>query len=113
MSASSYTHNTENNKGGMNSAAGLLDQGLLSCVACGILSFSCVAVIKPRECAAKWLMTADSSLINDRLASSGEHHMIDGLQGGRTTGGILRKSYSSNRHWTHAVLILLPLVNSG
>jgi len=96
MSASSYTHNTENNKGGMNSAAGLLDQGLLSCVACGILSFSCVAVIKPRECAAKWLMTADSSLINDRLASSGEHHMIDGLQGGRTTGGILRSDSEMN-----------------
>jgi hypothetical protein len=110
MSGSSYAHNAESDKRDMHSATGLLDQGLLSCVTCGILSFSCVAVIKPRECAAKWLMTADSSLINDRLASSGEHH-INVLQGGRTTGGILRKSYF-NLHWTHAILILLPFLNS-
>jgi len=110
VSGSSYAHNAESDKGDMHSAAGFLDQGLLSCVTCGILSFSCVAVIKPRECAAKWLMTADSSLINDRLASSGEHH-IDALQGGRTTGGILRKS-CFNLRWTRAVLILLPFLNS-
>ncbi|AQK98874.1 Lysine-specific demethylase REF6 [Zea mays] len=89
VTGASHAHNAENDKVDMNSAAGLLDQGLLSCVTCGILSFSCVAVIKPRECAAKWLMAADSSLINDRLASSGEHD-IDALQGGRTTGGILQ-----------------------
>ena len=104
MSASSYAQNAESDKEDMNSASGLLDQGLLSCVTCGILSFSCVAVIKPREGSAKWLMTADSSLINYRLASRGERHMTDVLQGqcGRTTGVILRKSY----------LVLLPLLNS-
>lgn len=92
VTVSSYAHNAESDKGNINCAAGLLDQGLLSCVSCGILSFSCVAVIKPRECAAKWLMAADSSLINHQLASSGGNDMIDALRGTRTAGGSLRKS---------------------
>ncbi|TKW18356.1 hypothetical protein SEVIR_5G426200v4 [Setaria viridis] len=81
MPGSLDANNAESDKGDVNNADGILDQGLLSCVTCGILSFSCVAVIKPRECAAKWLMSADSSLINKQLAGSGESHLIDALQG--------------------------------
>ncbi|XP_062229096.1 lysine-specific demethylase JMJ705-like isoform X2 [Phragmites australis] len=80
MSSSSDAHNAENDKGDITSVAGLLDQGLLSCVTCGILSFSCVAVIKPRECAAKWLMSADYNLINNQLVGSGESHLADALR---------------------------------
>jgi len=94
MSGSSDANNAESDKGDINSTAGLLDQGFLSCVTCGILSFSCVAVIKPRECAAKWLMSADSSLINkQQFAGSGESHLIDALQSATTNSGILRKPY--------------------
>jgi hypothetical protein len=79
-------------------ADGLLDQGLLSCVTCGILSFSCVAVVKPRECAARWLMSADSSLITKQLAGSGESHLIDALQGMTVNIEILCKSYVFSVH---------------
>lgn len=44
---------------------GLSDQRLFSCVTCGILSFSCVAIIQPREAAARYLMSADCSFFND------------------------------------------------
>ncbi|CAL4946041.1 unnamed protein product [Urochloa decumbens] len=89
-------NNTESEKGGINSADGLLDQGFLSCVTCGILSFSCVAVIKPREHAAKWLMSADSSLINKHLAGSGESHLIDALRSATTNSENLRSDFEMN-----------------
>ncbi|KAJ1286714.1 hypothetical protein BS78_03G373100 [Paspalum vaginatum] len=96
MSSSSNAHNAESDKGDINSASGLLDQGFLSCVTCGILSFSCVAVIKPTDCAAKRLMSADSSLINNQLAGSGESHLIDALRSARTSDGILRSDFEMN-----------------
>ncbi|XP_050377779.1 lysine-specific demethylase REF6 isoform X2 [Argentina anserina] len=43
---------------------GLSDQRLFSCVTCGILSFSCVAIIQPREAAARYLMSADCSFFS-------------------------------------------------
>ncbi|CAO2167429.1 unnamed protein product [Urochloa humidicola] len=89
---SSGANNTESDKG----ASGLLDQGFLSCVTCGILSFSCVAVIKPKECAAKWLMSADSSLINKHLVGSGESHLIDALRSATTNSEILRSDFEMN-----------------
>jgi hypothetical protein len=36
---------------------GLLDQGRLPCVQCGILSFACVAIIQPREAAVQFVMS--------------------------------------------------------
>ncbi|OEL31047.1 Lysine-specific demethylase JMJ705 [Dichanthelium oligosanthes] len=95
MSGSSDANDAESDKGDINTAAGLLDQGFLSCVTCGILSFSCVAVIKPRECAAKWLMSADSSLISKQFAGSGESHLVDALQNA-TSSGILRSDFQMN-----------------
>ncbi|KDP30985.1 hypothetical protein JCGZ_11361 [Jatropha curcas] len=48
----------------------LSDQRLFSCVTCGILSFDCVAVIQPREAAARYLMSADCSFFNDWVVGS-------------------------------------------
>ncbi|CAJ1943713.1 unnamed protein product [Sphenostylis stenocarpa] len=50
---------------------GLSDQRLFSCVTCGILCFSCVAIVQPREPAATYLMSADCSFFNDWIVGSG------------------------------------------
>ncbi|KAF6165411.1 hypothetical protein GIB67_018855 [Kingdonia uniflora] len=44
---------------------GLLDQGLISCVTCGILSFACAAIVQPKEVAAQYLMSSDCIFFND------------------------------------------------
>ncbi|KAJ0049107.1 hypothetical protein Pint_15614 [Pistacia integerrima] len=49
----------------------LSDQRLFSCATCGILSFSCVAVIQPREPTARYLMSSDCSFFNDWIVGSG------------------------------------------
>ncbi|XP_020599580.1 lysine-specific demethylase JMJ705-like [Phalaenopsis equestris] len=51
---------------------GLLDQGLLSCVTCGILSFACVAVVEPREAASRYLTSSGCSSLFDQSFGSGE-----------------------------------------
>ncbi|XP_062207813.1 lysine-specific demethylase JMJ705-like [Phragmites australis] len=96
MSSSLDAHNAEIDEADFISAAGLLDQGLLSCITCGILSFSCVAVIKPTECAAKWLMSADYNLINNQLVGSGESHLADALRSVSTSNGILWSDFELN-----------------
>ncbi|KAF7032181.1 hypothetical protein CFC21_043390 [Triticum aestivum] len=87
------SHNAEGDKADVISAAGLLDQGLLSCVSCGILSFSCVAVIKPRECASKYFMSYDYNSINDQLVDSGGCHLANAAGSEGTNGGILRPGF--------------------
>lgn len=57
-----------------NGAVGLSDQRLFSCVTCGILSFDCVAIIQPKEAAARYLMSADCSFLNDWTVASGSLH---------------------------------------
>lgn len=47
------------------------DRRLFSCVTCGILNFDCVAVLHPREAAARYLMSVDCSFINDLNDGSG------------------------------------------
>uniref|UniRef100_A0ACD5XD13 Uncharacterized protein n=1 Tax=Avena sativa TaxID=4498 RepID=A0ACD5XD13_AVESA len=93
LSSSSDTYSAEGDEADIISAAGLLDQGLLSCVSCGILSFSCVAVIKPRECASNYFMSSDYNLINDQLVGPGGSHLANatGIEG--TNGGILRPCF--------------------
>ncbi|XP_010248780.1 PREDICTED: lysine-specific demethylase REF6 isoform X2 [Nelumbo nucifera] len=49
---------------------GLVDQGLFSCVTCGILTFACTAIIQPREAAAQYLMSTDCSVFNDWIVGS-------------------------------------------
>lgn len=85
------SHNAEGDKADVISAAGLLDQGLLSCVSCGILSFSCVAVIKPRECASKYFMSSDYNSTNDQLVGSGGRHLANATGSEGTNCGVLRK----------------------
>lgn len=50
---------------------GLSNNRLFSCVTCGILSFACVALIKPKESAARYLMSADCSIFNDWAVNPG------------------------------------------
>ncbi|KAJ4772356.1 Lysine-specific demethylase [Rhynchospora pubera] len=83
-------------KEGTSGAHSLLDQGLLlSCVACGILSFSCVAVIKPKEKTAKYLMSTDQDTLLDLFSSNGfeDHALCEGrhkernCESGKTENG--------------------------
>uniref|UniRef100_A0A0E0N6H6 JmjC domain-containing protein n=1 Tax=Oryza rufipogon TaxID=4529 RepID=A0A0E0N6H6_ORYRU len=91
---SSDTHNMEGDKGDIMSATGLLDQGLLSCVTCGILSFSCVAVLKPRDSTARYLMSADSNSINNQLSISGGSILADAPTNERN--GVISRPYSEH-----------------
>jgi hypothetical protein len=52
--------------------SGLLDEGLLSCVMCGILSFVCVAVIQPRKAAARYIMSNNNCRFFDDQSGSSE-----------------------------------------
>ncbi|KAK3139638.1 hypothetical protein QOZ80_5AG0386710 [Eleusine coracana subsp. coracana] len=40
---------------------GLLDQGRLPCVQCGILSFACVAIVQPKEAAVQFVISRECS----------------------------------------------------
>lgn len=71
-SSSSDSQSLEGEKEGTTICDGLLEQGLLSCVTCGILSFACVAVVQPRETTAKYFMSADCSFLDDHVFGSGE-----------------------------------------
>ncbi|KAH7684855.1 [histone H3]-lysine-36 demethylase protein [Dioscorea alata] len=71
-SSSSESQYVEGGKESTIQGDGLLEQGLLSCVTCGILSFSCVAVIQPREKAARYLMASDCSVFSDHIVASGD-----------------------------------------
>ncbi|CAH2064858.1 unnamed protein product [Thlaspi arvense] len=56
-------------------AVGLSDQRLFSCVTCGILCFDCVAIVQPKEAAARYLMSADCSFFNDWTVASGSANL--------------------------------------
>ncbi|KAG0478364.1 hypothetical protein HPP92_013083 [Vanilla planifolia] len=64
--------NIEDDKRSNLQGEGLLDQGLLSCVTCGILSFACVAVVEPNEAAARFLMSADCNFLKEQSSGSVE-----------------------------------------
>ncbi|KAL6997053.1 hypothetical protein U1Q18_007175 [Sarracenia purpurea var. burkii] len=61
----SLTHKPDTERERTTQGDRLSDQGLFSCVTCGILSFACVAIVQPREAAAHYLMSADCSIFND------------------------------------------------
>ncbi|KAK9926743.1 hypothetical protein M0R45_023956 [Rubus argutus] len=76
---------------------GLSDQRLFSCVTCGILSFSCVAIIQPREAAARYLMSADCSFFNDSAVDCEAFQVANGdpnssKKGPSTETGLMEKS---------------------
>ena len=66
---------TDGEKRKNNGAVGLSDQRLFSCVTCGVLSFDCVAIIQPKEAAARYLMSADCSSLNDWTVASGSANL--------------------------------------
>uniref|UniRef100_A0ACD5XP48 Uncharacterized protein n=1 Tax=Avena sativa TaxID=4498 RepID=A0ACD5XP48_AVESA len=51
---------------------GLLDQGRLPCVQCGILSFACVAIIQPREAAVQFVMSGEDISLSAKLGEVGK-----------------------------------------
>ncbi|KAJ4973109.1 hypothetical protein NE237_006283 [Protea cynaroides] len=69
--STSEMQNADTEKSSTSQGDGWLDQGLFSCVMCGILSFACVAVIQPKEAASRYLMAADCSFFNDWIVGSG------------------------------------------
>lgn len=52
------------------------EQGLFSCVTCGILCFACVAIVQPTEAAAHYLRSADCSILNTRGVSDNDHNHV-------------------------------------
>ncbi|KAF2293232.1 hypothetical protein GH714_040583, partial [Hevea brasiliensis] len=68
---SMHNMDTGTENGGTVHGDKLSDQRLFSCVTCGILSFDCIAIIQPREAAARYLMSADCSFFNDWIVGSG------------------------------------------
>ncbi|KAH6833387.1 relative of early flowering 6 [Perilla frutescens var. hirtella] len=52
------------------------EQGLFSCVTCGILCFACVAIIQPTEATAQYLMSADCSILNNLGESDNDPNHI-------------------------------------
>ncbi|PSR96747.1 Lysine-specific demethylase [Actinidia chinensis var. chinensis] len=62
----SWTHKVDTGRERTAQGDSLSDQGLFSCVTCGILCFACVAIVQPREAAANYLMSADCSIFNDQ-----------------------------------------------
>lgn len=69
-SSKSKTLNTDRERENTIQSDGLSDQRLFSCVTCGILSFSCVAIVQPKEPASRYLMSADCSFFNDWVVGS-------------------------------------------
>ncbi|KAF8659639.1 hypothetical protein HU200_058397 [Digitaria exilis] len=57
-------------KGRSHQRVGLLDQGRLPCVQCGILSYACVAIIQPKEAAAQYVISQEC------MSSGAKHEQI-------------------------------------
>ncbi|XP_062202368.1 lysine-specific demethylase REF6-like [Phragmites australis] len=68
--ATSEIQNGVIEKGRSHQGGGLLDQGRLPCVQCGILSFACVAIIQPKEAAVQFVISRGS------ISSSAKHGEI-------------------------------------
>ena len=88
-SSASDSQLAENEKESAVHSDGLLDQGLLSCVTCGILSFTCVAVVHPREAASRYLMSADCGFLNDQNVGGENYDGNNGTNWNRGTSDML------------------------
>ena len=94
-SSVSDSQHAENEKERAVHSDGLLDQGLLSCVTCGILSFTCVAVVHPRDPAARYLMSAECGFLNDQNIGTRENY--DGNKDTNWNRGISDMLYGSGK----------------
>lgn len=75
-------------------------------MACGILSFSCVAVIKPKEKTAKYLMSTDQDSLLDLFNSNGfENHAL--CEKGHKAGNFESGFYQ----FTHSILMFSCLLD--
>lgn len=54
----------------LHQGGGLLDQGRLPCVQCGILSYACVAIIQPKQAAVQYVLS------REYMSSSATHQEI-------------------------------------
>ncbi|KAL3637359.1 hypothetical protein CASFOL_019658 [Castilleja foliolosa] len=52
------------------------EEGLFSCVTCGILCFACVAIVQPTEAAAHYLMSDDCSILNSWRVCDNDQNLI-------------------------------------
>ncbi|XP_073291417.1 lysine-specific demethylase REF6-like [Primulina huaijiensis] len=52
------------------------EQGLFTCVTCGILCFTCVAIVQPTKATAQYLKSADCSIFNDWGIACSDHNPI-------------------------------------
>ncbi|KAI3454953.1 hypothetical protein Pfo_011616 [Paulownia fortunei] len=71
------------------------EQGLFSCVTCGILCFACVAIVQPTEAAAHYLISADCSIFNNWGVSDDNHNHIRDAKAPNTnfcSAKVLRKT---------------------
>ncbi|PIN24303.1 [histone H3]-lysine-36 demethylase [Handroanthus impetiginosus] len=73
--APSLSPHAEKMETGKNKAS-QCEQGLFSCVTCGILCFACVAIVQPTEAAAHYMMSADCGVFSDWGASDNDHNHI-------------------------------------
>ncbi|CAI9773813.1 unnamed protein product [Fraxinus pennsylvanica] len=74
----------------------LSEQGLFSCVTCGILCFACVAIVQPTETAARYLMSADCNIFDDwEAAGNGYNPCIGDVEAcvmNTHSGSVLKKT---------------------
>ncbi|CAA7056465.1 unnamed protein product [Microthlaspi erraticum] len=64
------TQGTQGTDAEMKKIEALSDQSLFTCATCGVLSFDCVAIVQPKEAAARYLMSADCSFFNDSTVAN-------------------------------------------
>lgn len=81
----------------------LSDQRLFSCVTCGILSFACVAIVQPRDPAARYLMSADCSFLNDWVVNAGVASNVFPVSSGDQTAS--KQNTCTGLFSTHSLLI--------
>lgn len=77
------------------------EQGLFSCVTCGILCFACVAVVRPTEVAAQYLMSNDCSILNNWGVSNYDHNHVRDAKAPNTnlcSGMFCMKIYRNSLH---------------
>ncbi|XP_011072923.1 lysine-specific demethylase REF6 isoform X2 [Sesamum indicum] len=72
------------------------EQGLFSCVTCGILCFACAAIVQPTEAAAHYLMSADCSKFSYWGTGDDDHNHTRHAKSPNTnlgSGLVLRKKH--------------------
>ncbi|KAI3995935.1 hypothetical protein MKX01_017132, partial [Papaver californicum] len=64
------------NKTSTSQSSRLIEQGLFTCVTCGVLTFGCAAVIQPSDVAARYLRSADCGFFNEWAVGCGDRYPV-------------------------------------